>query len=154
MAIKFSHTIGAWAAAGRSTKRRQEDGPTIIADTVMTFTGFVADADTPGDLLLLDGTTQLVLPEGFRPMQTFLRGTSGASETIDVGLTGGNQDALVAEGAADGISMDASGQDLGVALTADTVVTFADGATPSTGGTLLVVIHGVMARGTADLFMK
>lgn len=145
-----NHQLGSYACAGRSTKVLK----TQKADVPMVWTGLITDADTPGDLLLIDGVTQLVLPKGFRPLYTWVKGSSGALETIDIGLAGGNQDALVAEGAADDTHLDVSGQDLGTTLTADTGVTYADGATPSTGGTMQVAIHGIMSYGTDDLFMK
>jgi hypothetical protein len=123
----------------------------------MAFKGEIADANTPGDVLNEDGATSLLLPKGFVPTHmVWLGSVTGTNPTIDIGLTGGNQDAIGAEVDADGNELTVSGQDLGTALAADTVVTYADGASVPTGGTAVLWIHGVMEQSVADgtLYMK
>lgn len=157
MAVRPTHTVGSYAAAGRETKRKNDEGLTLLAMIPMAFKGEIADANTPGDVLNEDGATSLLLPKGFVPTHmVWLGSVTGTNPTIDIGLTGGNQDAIGAEVDADGNELTVSGQDLGTALAADTVVTYADGASVPTGGTAVLWIHGVMEQSVADgtLYMK
>lgn len=149
--VRATHTLGWYAAAGRGTKKIK----THVAESLMVWQGTIADTDTPGNVLLADGTTTLELPKGFIPMYVVLIGAA-ASGNLDIGLTGGNNDALVDDAAADVTTVDSSGTSLdGVPLTADTVVTYTDGVSGAAGaGTAEVLVCGVMDRSVAELFMK
>jgi hypothetical protein len=120
----------------------------------MVWQGHIADTDTPGNVLLADDSTTLELPKGFIPLYVVVIGAA-ASGNLDIGLTGGNVDALVNNAAADATSVDATGTSLdGVPLAADVVVTYTDGGIAAGAGTAEILVCGVMDRPVAELFMK
>lgn len=149
MANKFSHTIGAWAAAGRSTKLLK----THVADSLMVWQGQIDDTNTPGNVLLADGVTELKLPAGFIPLRTLIVGAA-ASGQLDLGLVDGTATDLADDVAADSNSETVVGAGYGVALTADDVVSYTDGGVAAGAGTAKIYVMGVMARAAADLFMR
>jgi hypothetical protein len=151
--VRPTHTQGWYAAAGRGGKKL---GKTAYGEVPLYFVGQIDDADTPGDVLLKDGLTSMELPKGFVPTHILLdANATGTTPTIDIGLAGGAQDALLAEADADaGPQVLTGGAAMFVELAADTVVTFADGASAATGGTLRVVVVGFMERAVKDLFAK
>lgn len=148
---KQTSTIGSFAAAGRYTKRKNDDGLTLLAPVPMAFRGKILDANTPGSVIdAAGGSTQLILPKGFTPLyMVWIGSVTGTAPTIDIG-TAGDADGFGNEVDADGNELQVAGALFGTELSADTGVTYTDGASVPTGGTGELWIHGVMEQSAAD----
>lgn len=120
-------------------------GPTPAVSLLVTpdITFDATQASTTG--------TGVYLPAGAVPTFAKVTGansTGGAgTNTVDVGLAGGNADALIAEGDADtqSAAILTSGTSLDVALTADAQITAGAGAVAATGGTVSVRVYYYMS---------
>ena len=91
------------------------------------------------------------LPIGARVLDVVSLGgaTGGASPTVDVGISGGDDDAFANELDADGVSSalaaGTTGASYGAILTADTVVAGKVGASAATGGTTTIEVKYALA---------
>lgn len=131
-----STITGYWRQRGNANNtNRPPVGPTpavgIMATVAITFDPTQAAGTATG----------ITLPKGAIPtfaVITNAGATGGIDPTVDVGLTDGNVDGLIAEGDADTAStaLLTTGTELGVALTADTEITAGVGASAATGGTV------------------
>lgn len=116
---------------------RQRAGATpapLVACLTITFAA-TATAATP---------TGKYLPKNARPLEVIYNGagTGGSDPTFDIGYIGGDADALVAEGDADGGA--ARVLLAGAPLAAKTEISAGVGASAATGGTVTAFILYVM----------
>ena len=143
---KRQTVTGYWRQRGVGSRlRSQVQGtPTPAVMLVMvpvTFDPSVAQTTGSG----------VVLPANCIPAfsQTPARdGTGGIAPTFDVGLAGGDADALVNEGDADAgtpdMTINSTGTGWGVELTSDTEITAGQGASAATGGSVTVNVYYYM----------
>jgi len=137
-----STTFGYWRQRGAN----KATPAVLLASVEVTFDPTAAATTGTG----------VYLPTGAVPSFakiTSAGATGGVTPTVDVGLAGGNQDALIAEGDADTASSAilTSGTSLDVALTAKTEITAGVGASAATGGTVTARVFYYMADDQTEI---